>query len=167
VYVHPRFLAVGLGRAAKPKRLALPAFAPTASNGFLPLREALEGRVEAPPLRGLALDFTAACVLLAWPFALRPPQDGEDGLLARVSGLEFPFEPLPFLAEEPVWAPLRFPLASAATLGVQRAEEADRPPLAVRESAGRESEAPRRAERPEVAACAGLRSRECATARLK
>jgi hypothetical protein len=154
-----------LGRAAKPKRFAAPALLPTASSGFRPLREALVGRAEPLPLREVALDLPAAGALLEWPLALRPLQDGAADLLVRDSGLPLLFAPFPLfpLAEEPA----RFPFDSAAALGLQRAGEAERPPLVARALAGRESEALRRAGRLAEEDCAGLRSRECGAGRLK
>jgi hypothetical protein len=145
--------------------LAPPAFAPTPTNGLRPLREALAGRAEVLALREVVEDLLAVCVLLAWPDGLRAPQEGVEELLERGSGRPLLFAPLPLprlplLAEAPACAPLRFPLESAAALGVQRAAEAERPLLVARASAGRESEAPRRAGRLAEEACAGLRSRE-------
>jgi hypothetical protein len=155
-------LAAGLGRAAKPKRLAAPAFAPTVDNGFRPLREALAGRAEPVLLREVALDLPAAAVA---PLTLRSPRNGEDDLLALVSGLPLLFAPLPllrlpFFTAELEWEPLRFPFVSAAALGLQRDGALARPPLVARELDGRESDALRLAGRLAEEACAGLRSRE-------
>src|SRR5208282_5327531 len=75
---------------------------------------------------------------------------------------------LPLAETWPLCAPLRFPLVFV--FGLQRAPEAGRELLAVREPAGRApegraSEVERRAGRLPGFDCAGLRSRECVARR--
>lgn len=161
---HPRFFVPLFGRAVKPNRLLFPAFVPAARVVFrLPPGRAGRAVVLESLLRG-ALPLPAALAVLAWP-PFRELHAGPEGLAERVPEAPLVGRPAgrallldPFLLVEAV--PLRLPFVPEAVFGFQRAAEAGRAPLAVREPAGRESAPVRRAGRLLEEDCAGLRSRE-------